>query len=947
MLQSFALYVRLCQVFGVRFRRFRYNGLTVSTDGLLVLNISNCNLSDGHALAFACAQFCCARVPAALTYQFIRTYLDTATSKDFNVCVRGALESRQVAKVLEEFNQSSSQSAPLPCAEWRLDHNNFTGRGAALLIAAAVALGDGRLELDLGDNPNIFTMELAPWVDIVRMMRGNSSLCGLRGLRMDNCKLRSLGRSPHELLSGIQWLSLRGTAISNLWTMASIISDLRSLRALLIQGPADPKVLERIKALSLSMDNSAERLRKRKTPLNLGNGSNNTRPSSSIDTLTSVITENKDSDETPTTDSTTRKIDNLLSRQSNFTFNAQSVPYLPTSYMERNEPTQDASGAEWTPVSRVSRYREFLLVHASEALVFLDEAYVTPQEIAIAHEIVSHYFELPRLNTSNPRKPLSKLIRDRELDVSGRTYLSANRKKSDSNPKRRRNANYMSNMGEPPSRNTVEVEDRLILDKLWGTSRPPASSKADGRGTLASTSASLQSLEQVVSLLTSGLQSKLSSRFSPLVFANPPASSSATGDSPLHARLSESRESASSSSGASPVNGALTTAFGARMNVSNFETRASEKLLSRTGFPRVEYLCLPHDRPRQFEYNETDTRLLVYGTEHANLVVLNQDTGTVVGSCSTGGGPGHIQPGTSVRIQQQELPEPSDRPELEQNNVGGDSVLGLSWFNKDPNLFISGSENGNIHVYNVDWMQSGKNGGCVRACDRFRKLTSLHTNCTDDKFLVSGHGLDVVLFDLGTGKPLDYIRKCHTQHINVLKFTNHDPNVFVTSSFDTTVKKWDLRERRSNGMLRPVYTQRSQTGNVMVCFSPDDKYFLASAWDNEVNQFETSTGHLDRTFKIPKTSNKDNYTRSYYMNGHDYIISGSCTEDVVRIYNSQTGRLYREIEMDNRTHPWSTMIYVQSLRANPRKSHCFSTLLSSNSRVPYNVIASVDLHTRI
>ena len=32
-----------------------------------------------------------------------------------------------------------------------------------------------------------------------------------------------------------------------------------------------------------------------------------------------------------------------------------------------------------------------------------------------------------------------------------------------------------------------------------------------------------------------------------------------------------------------------------------------------------------------------------------------------------------------------------------------------------------------------------------------------------------------------------------------------------------------------------------------------------------------------------------NYTRSYYMNGSDYIISGSCEESVVRVFSAKTG----------------------------------------------------------
>jgi hypothetical protein len=36
---------------------------------------------------------------------------------------------------------------------------------------------------------------------------------------------------------------------------------------------------------------------------------------------------------------------------------------------------------------------------------------------------------------------------------------------------------------------------------------------------------------------------------------------------------------------------------------------------------------------------------------------------------------------------------------------------------------------------------------------------------------------------------------------------------------------------------RPVFTRTSDQGNVMVCFSHDDRYLLSSAVDNEVRQY--------------------------------------------------------------------------------------------------------------
>ena len=97
---------------------------------------------------------------------------------------------------------------------------------------------------------------------------------------------------------------------------------------------------------------------------------------------------------------------------------------------------------------------------------------------------------------------------------------------------------------------------------------------------------------------------------------------------------------------------------------------------------------------------------------------------------------------------------------------------------------------------------------------------------------------------------------------------------------------WDLRQKPTH----PLYTTTNLRGNVMVCFSRDDHYILSSTIDNEVKQHLAVDGRLHMKFDIAATGSTQNYTWSYYMNGRDYIISGSCEENVVRICCAQTGR---------------------------------------------------------
>jgi len=63
----------------------------------------------------------------------------------------------------------------------------------------------------------------------------------------------------------------------------------------------------------------------------------------------------------------------------------------------------------------------------------------------------------------------------------------------------------------------------------------------------------------------------------------------------------------------------------------------------------------------------------------------------------------------------------------------------------------------------------------------------------------------------------------------------------------------------------------------------------------QVKQLLAVDGRLHTDFGIPSSGSSHNYTRSYYMNGTDYIVTGSSDEHVVRICCAQTGRRLRDI----------------------------------------------------
>ncbi|XVE49283.1 hypothetical protein DITRI_Ditri01bG0070700 [Diplodiscus trichospermus] len=319
-------------------------------------------------------------------------------------------------------------------------------------------------------------------------------------------------------------------------------------------------------------------------------------------------------------------------------------------------------------------------------------------------------------------------------------------------------------------------------------------------------------------------------------------------------------------------------------------------------------------RPRQFEYHPSDSSLMVFGTLDGEVVVVNHENEKIV----------------------------SYIPSLGAMN----SVLGLCWLKKHPSKLIAGSDNGSLKLYDIQhFLSTSKrmhSGVGSFTFDEFDQLTSVHVNSTDELFLASGYSKNVALYDINSGRRMQVFTDMHQEHINVVKFSNHSPSIFATSSFDQDIKMWDLRQKP----IKPCYTASSSNGNVMVCFSPDDHYLLASAVDNEVRQLLAADGRLHLNFEIPSTGSSQNYTRSYYLNGKDYIITGSCDEHVVRVCCAQTGRRLRDISLEGKAS--GSSMFVQSLRGDPFRAFNMSILAaytrpsSKSEIVKVNLVASSD-----
>lgn len=148
---------------------------------------------------------------------------------------------------------------------------------------------------------------------------------------------------------------------------------------------------------------------------------------------------------------------------------------------------------------------------------------------------------------------------------------------------------------------------------------------------------------------------------------------------------------------------------------------------------------------------------------------------------------------------------------------------------------------------------------------------------------------------------------------------------------------WDAREPTR----RPIYTTRSSHGHIMLCFSPNDRFILTSAIDNEIVQHSTVTGMPVGRLDMQRTGLSENYTRAYYMNGGNCIVSGSSEEDLVRLHCAHTGVLLNRVQLyPGRAHH---SLYVQSLRGDPFRDHNFSVLINYRDTASPLQIVKVDM----
>jgi hypothetical protein len=354
--------------------------------------------------------------------------------------------------------------------------------------------------------------------------------------------------------------------------------------------------------------------------------------------------------------------------------------------------------------------------------------------------------------------------------------------------------------------------------------------------------------------------------------------------------------------------------------------------------PRARLVLPPSYRPRQFEYHPSVPGRVAVGTLQGTVLFMNTSaSGEPLTEISLTG---------SIPQARALFPTSSDVHHWRDATTHRGTVLGLCWLRQHPETLLAGADNGAVGLIRF----AEDEGSLAHTLSRFPEfvgLTSLHANASDEMFITSGYSIDVALYDIRKQQQIRLFHACHRKHINVVKFSHHAPTIFATCSFDKGVALWDTREQS------PIYRRQMRRGNVMICFSPDDSRLLVSGEDNQVVQLETYSGRTMNVLSIDTRGCTANYTRSYYMRCFetDFIITGSCEESIVRIFQAETGKQLCDVEMDcireqlaeplatfpeeltrSRALPGATLpvhhSYVQSLRPDPFRPFAFSTLLA-------------------
>ncbi|EDR28801.1 hypothetical protein EDI_130780 [Entamoeba dispar SAW760] len=250
------------------------------------------------------------------------------------------------------------------------------------------------------------------------------------------------------------------------------------------------------------------------------------------------------------------------------------------------------------------------------------------------------------------------------------------------------------------------------------------------------------------------------------------------------------------------------------------------------------------------------------------------------------------------------------------------SPYGICWCSEKSkaNNCIIGSDTGKLCYYDFS-----KRKQPLLTIDNLERITSVHLNCNCSKFITSGFETNINLFDFETFKLERVYGSLHNENVNVAKFSNTNPFLFTTCSFDSCAAIWDLRTDCSI----PVIKYIGETLLVTTIFSENDLNILIAGCDNYVESIDL---RIQKGIKMQLERRWDNnsFCRGYYCNGGESVVISNSHEQTLHITRTYDGKRIIDCHCDNINHQLN-FDGIITVRCDPFNDFDFSLVMNNDS----------------
>ncbi len=240
-----------------------------------------------------------------------------------------------------------------------------------------------------------------------------------------------------------------------------------------------------------------------------------------------------------------------------------------------------------------------------------------------------------------------------------------------------------------------------------------------------------------------------------------------------------------------------------------------------------------------------------------------------------------------------------------------DKIIAICWNRCNENNLVSddvvftGTEMGRICATNCH-----PENAVTQEFEDFGSYTCCtHVSMDNSQLIVSGFTKSASIYDISTGQIIRKLENIHNDHLNNCRFANTAPNICFTSSYDGTLKKWDLRCSETS----PLYTISTPSKIITININRNDERIVVAGEKKQINQYSVEDGrHLLRQAiprDIPKNTQdpfailfreeeESLFCRAFFSASNEYIYSANCGNRIdshIYVTSVETGELINTI----------------------------------------------------